>query len=68
MWAKRWFASTQHLYEGEWADAVPGGEGELQVEEGSETDRSDLEALTPRRRLPSAGGHSAWERSPTWTR
>lgn len=40
------FATTQHLYEGEYTnDVVPGGSGAFEVDEGSDTDRSDLDAL-----------------------
>jgi hypothetical protein len=40
------FASTQHLYEGEYTDDVsPGGAGSFGVDEGSDTDRADLDAL-----------------------
>ncbi len=43
---ERWFASTTHLYEGEYgADVEIGRASGLQVEEGSETDHSDLNAL-----------------------
>ena len=42
----RWFATTQHLYEGAYGtDVVAGGAGAFEVDEGSETDRADLEAL-----------------------
>lgn len=42
----RWFESTQHVYEGESAvDVSPGNAGAFEVDEGSETDLSDLEAL-----------------------
>ena len=42
----RWFASTEHLYEGEHgSDVVPGGAGTFEVDEGDEGDLSDLEAL-----------------------
>ncbi|MDX6698764.1 MAG: hypothetical protein QOE65_2161 [Solirubrobacteraceae bacterium] len=42
----RWFDSTRHLYEGEYgADATPDRAGELQVDEGSTSERSDLDAL-----------------------
>jgi CotH kinase protein/RTX calcium-binding nonapeptide repeat (4 copies) len=46
----RWFESTQHLYEGELdeqggVDVLPGNAGRFSVDEGSETDLSDLEAL-----------------------
>jgi hypothetical protein len=41
-----WFGSTQHLYEGEYSvDVKPGDAGAYQVDEGSSTDRADLEAL-----------------------
>jgi hypothetical protein len=40
------FDSTQHLYEGEYTDDVrPGGAGSFGVDEGSETNRADLDAL-----------------------
>jgi len=40
------FPSTQHLYEGEYTDDVaPGASGAFAVDEGSATDRHDLEAL-----------------------
>ena len=43
---RRRFPTTQHLYEGEYTDDVrPGGADAFAVDEGSETDRSDLEAL-----------------------
>ncbi|HWA53858.1 MAG TPA: CotH kinase family protein, partial [Solirubrobacterales bacterium] len=46
---ERWFgpfAAPQHLYEGEsGVDVEPGREGEFEVDEGDEADRSDLEAL-----------------------
>jgi hypothetical protein len=46
----RWLESTQHLYEGEHdeqggVDVLPGNAGRFSVDEGSETDLSDLEAL-----------------------
>jgi hypothetical protein len=52
----RWYGSTQHLYEGEplyedlpeceaAIDVSPGNAGAFSVEEGSETDLGDLEAL-----------------------
>jgi hypothetical protein len=44
--ARRWFSGTRHLYEGGYrADATPSGMANLEVDEGSETDLSDLEAL-----------------------
>jgi hypothetical protein len=40
------FATTQHLYEGNYTnDVLPGASGSFEVDEGSATDRSDLEAL-----------------------
>jgi len=40
------FATTQHLYEGNYTnDVVPDASGSFEVDEGSATDRSDLEAL-----------------------
>lgn len=46
---ERWFgplAESQHLYEGEsGVDVEPNREGEFEVDEGDEADRSDLEAL-----------------------
>jgi hypothetical protein len=40
------FATTQHLYEGNYTnDVVPGGASAYEVDEGSVADRSDLEAL-----------------------
>jgi hypothetical protein len=43
---KNFFPSTQHLYEGEYTDDVgPGASGAFAVDEGSEIDRSDLDAL-----------------------
>jgi CotH kinase protein/RTX calcium-binding nonapeptide repeat (4 copies) len=49
----RWLESTQHLYEGEsdpdavppGVDVLPGNAARFSVDEGSETDLSDLEAL-----------------------
>ncbi len=42
----RWFNSTQHLYEGEYTeDVTPGGAAAYEVDEGSDADRADLEAL-----------------------
>jgi hypothetical protein len=41
-----WYASTKHLYEGEYGDDVlPGSAGAFEVDEGSETELADLEAL-----------------------
>ena len=40
---KRWFVSTQHLYEGSyWTDAMPGNEFNFEADEGDEADRQDL--------------------------
>jgi hypothetical protein len=53
---RNWYASTQHLYEGEYgADAVPGGGEAFQVDEGDENDRGDLEALIADASGPSEG-------------
>jgi hypothetical protein len=42
----RWFDSTQHLYEGEHGtDVIPGELEAFDVDEGSKSDLSDLEAL-----------------------
>ncbi|MGC1850977.1 MAG: CotH kinase family protein [Solirubrobacterales bacterium] len=42
----RWFASTQHLYEGSYgADVTPGGAEDFEVDEGKSKNRADLEAL-----------------------
>jgi CotH kinase protein/RTX calcium-binding nonapeptide repeat (4 copies) len=46
----RWYGSTQHLYEGEFdeqggVDVLPGNADRFSVEEGSETDLSDLQSL-----------------------
>jgi CotH kinase protein/RTX calcium-binding nonapeptide repeat (4 copies) len=46
----RWYESTRHLYEGEYdaqggVDVLPGNAGRFSVDEGSEADLSDLEAL-----------------------
>ena len=42
----RWFDTTRHLYEGEYGtDVSPGGAGAFEVDQGSETNLSDLEAL-----------------------
>ena len=40
-----WFASTGHLYEGELVDLAPGAIDRFSVEEGDESDLTDLEAL-----------------------
>jgi hypothetical protein len=42
----RWFDSTRHLLEGAYgADATPASAGEFEVDEGSESDLGDLDAL-----------------------
>jgi hypothetical protein len=44
---RRWFDTTQHLYEGAYGtDVTPGGAAAFEVDEGSDVDRSDLDALT----------------------
>ena len=60
---KRIFGSfddeTQHLYEGEQGDDVfPGGEAGFEVDEGSEADISDLEALIEA--VNDEGGSGSW--------
>jgi hypothetical protein len=41
-----WYESTGHLYEGAYGnEVVPGGASAYEVDEGSESNRSDLEAL-----------------------
>lgn len=60
---KRIFGSfddkTQHLYEGEQGDDVfPGGEAGFEVDEGSEEDISDLEALI--KAVNDEGGSGTW--------
>jgi hypothetical protein len=43
---KRWYASTQHLYEGAyWQDIVDGQYQAMQIDEGDLTQRDDLAAL-----------------------
>jgi hypothetical protein len=56
--AKRSFTGTQHIYEANLGgeDASPGHKGEFDVQEGSSTDRSDLEALS----VANAGGADGW--------
>jgi CotH protein/lamin tail-like protein/uncharacterized protein DUF11 len=55
--ARRWFAGTQHVYEGGYGvDAIPGRTGEFEVDEGSSSDLSDLETLA----AANAGGADAW--------
>ena len=41
----RWFASTQHLYEGESVDVRPGDAPRFEVDEGDDEDLADLAAL-----------------------
>lgn len=56
----RWFASTQHLYEGAyWADLWPGTEWYFEVDEGDDEDRSDLTALIEVNQLEGAEWFSA---------
>ena len=68
--ARRWSTGTQHIYEANLGgeDASPGRAGEFEVDEGSSTDRSDLEALS----AANAGGANGWwsgcSRSRTWWR
>jgi hypothetical protein len=62
---KRIFGSfddeTQHLYEGEQGDDVfPGGEAGFEVDEGSETDISDLESLIEA--VNDEGGDESWSK------
>ena len=55
--AERWFTGTQHIYEAKYgADASPGRADEFEVDEGSSTDRSDLEALS----AANAGSADGW--------
>jgi hypothetical protein len=56
--AKRWSSGTRHIYEANLGgeDAIPGGAGDFEVDEGSSTDRSDLEALS----AANAGGAAGW--------
>lgn len=57
---KRWFQSTQHLYEGAyWADLWPGSESYFEVDEGNEDDRSDLTALINANQLEGAAWFTA---------
>ena len=52
----RLFATTQHLYEGEYADDVlPGEASSFEVDEGSDTDRADLDAL-----IAAVNGAGPW--------
>jgi CotH kinase protein/Lamin Tail Domain len=51
---RRWFETTQHLYEGELSvDVLPGEETSFEVDEGSETDLSDLQNLIAAVNAPS---------------
>jgi CotH protein/lamin tail-like protein len=53
---KRLFATTQHLYEGEYTDDVsPGGASSFGVDEGSGTDLADLDAL-----IAAVNGDGPW--------
>jgi hypothetical protein len=56
--SQRWFTGTQHVYEADLGgeDAIPGRAGDFQVDEGSSTDLSDLEALA----TANAGGTDGW--------
>ena len=46
---KRWFPTTQHLYEGEWGiDLVEIATGWFEADQGDEDERSDLAALIAR--------------------
>ncbi len=45
LFLSRWFASTQHLYEGEAVDIAPGTLERFEVDEGDDSDRADLEGL-----------------------
>jgi hypothetical protein len=56
--ARRWFTGTQHIYEGDTpgVDMIPGRADDLEVDEGSSSDRSDLEALS----AANAGGADGW--------
>jgi hypothetical protein len=55
--ARRFFTGTRHIYKADYAnDVVPGRTGEFEVEEGSSTDRADLEALA----TAGAGGDAGW--------
>jgi hypothetical protein len=58
--AQRWFTGTKHLYEATYAsDVSPGSMSEFEVDEGSSTDRADLEALSA---ADSGGAEGWWER------
>jgi len=55
--AKRWFASTRHVFEGQLGvDVGPGREAELEVDEGPAADLSDVVALA----AADAGGADGW--------
>jgi hypothetical protein len=44
--AARWFASTQHVFEGgTGVDVTPASVGDMEVDEGSKSDRADLQSL-----------------------
>jgi hypothetical protein len=58
--ARRWFTGTKHIYEASYAsDVSPGSMSEFEVDEGSSTDRSDLEALSA---ADSGSAEGWWER------
>src|SRR3712207_8943038 len=40
-----WFPTTQHLYEGEFVDVVPGAAEQFEVDEGDDEDIEDLRTL-----------------------
>ena len=57
VWAKRWFASTQHIYEANYTTDVIAGElDNFDVSSGSSKDISDLEALA----RAASGGAAGW--------
>jgi len=59
VWAKRWFPTTQHIYEANYAvDVTPGGVDDYDVKVGSSKDRSDLEALVEAVSGPQAGWYA----------
>jgi len=55
--AKRWFPSTQHIYEANYtADVIPGDVGAFDISTGSSKDTSDLQALIN----AASGSASGW--------
>jgi hypothetical protein len=51
---RRWFDTTQHLYEGgSTVELAPGGEGNFEVDEGNASDLADLQALIAAANDPS---------------